>query len=370
MDIDTFLTDATRVLPAAVPNPAGTELTTPVDLTRAAEIEIRRDTYLEAQAQHLTLSELLENDHYDPSPAGSPLDAFERQLALRGIRLGGKYPATVELFYRGAPALLPEFMRREITRGMKMRPELNMLTASTANVASNRYAPFAVDTSAEDTTLSLRPLADGANVPAVVVNEQLHTINVPDYGLVLKASYKALRHRTTDQFKVLLWYIGYRLQTDKMALLIDVIRNGDGNDNAAETVNTDSSGTLDYDDLVKFWAELHPFEMNTLVCSKAAVREILNLTEFKDPMIGFKFQSAGELISPLGARLVRCDEVPDDLVIGMDRRFAIEEVITQTLAIEYDKVIEQRIEEAVISESVAYAKVIQDAAKVLDSSWA
>ncbi len=369
MDIDTFLADATSALPSSALKTEANDQTAPVDLERAAEIEVTRDTYLEAQAQHLTLSEFLESGPYDPSPVGSPLDAFERQLALRGIRIGGKYPATVELFYQGAPALLPEFMRREIMRGMKMRPELNMLTASTANIASNRYAPFAVDTSSEDTDLSLRPVADGANIPAVVVNEQLHTINVPDYGLVLKASYKALRHRTTDQFKVLLWYIGYRLQTDKMALLIDVIRNGDGNDNAAETISTDSSGTRDYDDLVKFWAELHPFEMNTLVCSKAAIQTILNLAEFKDPMIGFKFQTAGELVSPLGARLVRCDQVPDDLIIGMDRRFAIEEVITQPLSIEYDKVIEQRIEEAVISESVAYAKVIKDAAKILDSSW-
>lgn len=369
MDIDAYLADSPRFLRAAASDADQGGQDGPVDLSRATEIEVTRDSYLEAQAQNLSLSELLETEEYDPSPVGSPLDAFDRQLAARGVRISGKYPATVELFYQTAPALLPEFMRREIARGMNMRPGLKMLVASSASVPTSRYTPFAVDTTAADTDWSLRPVAEGANVPAVVVSEQLHTITVPDYGLVLKASYKSLRHRTTDQFKVLLWYIGYRLQTDKMALLIDVIRNGDGNDNAAEVINTDVSGTLDYDDLVKFWAELHPFEMNTLVCSKEAIRTVLNLSEFKDPLAGFKFQSTGELVSPLGARLVRCDEAPDDLVIGMDHRFAIEEVITQPLTIEYDKIIEQRIEEAVISESVAYAKVIKDAAKVLDSSW-
>jgi len=44
-------------------------------------------------------------------------------------------------------------------------------------------------------------------------------------------------------------------------------------------------------------------------------------------------------------------------------------VITQPLTVEYDKIIEQKFEEAVISESVAYAKVIPDAVKVLDSIW-
>ncbi len=369
MDIDAFLANPPNSFQAVVPTNAPAQRKHSVDLTQAAELDITRESYLEAQARNLTLSELLESDEYDPSPFGSPLDAFERQLAVRGIRLGDTYPTTVELFYRGAPALLPEFMRREIARGMTMRPELNTLIASTSTVAGSRYTPFAVDTSGSDTDLSLRPLAEGADVPAVLVHEQLNTINVPDYGLVLKASYKSLRHRTTDQFRVLLWYIGYRLQTDKMGLLIDVIQNGDGNDNAAEVINTDASGTLDYDDLVKFWAELHPYEMNTLVCSKATCRTILNLSEFKDPLAGFRFQSTGELVSPLGARLVRCDEVADDLIIGMDRRFAVEEVVTQPLTIEYDKVIEQRIEEAVISESVAYAKVIGGAAKVLDSSW-
>jgi hypothetical protein len=64
---------------------------------------------------------------------------------------------------------------------------------------------------------------------------------------------------------------------------------------------------------------------------------------------------------------VRSDAVPSDLVIGLDSRFAVEEVITQPLMIEYDKVIEQRFEEAVITESVTYAKVIKEASVVLDT---
>jgi predicted RNA methylase len=61
--------------------------------------------------------------------------------------------------------------------------------------------------------------------------------------------------------------------------------------------------------------------------------------------------------------------VAADRIIGFDKRFAAEEVITQPLTVEYDKIIEQKFEEAVISESVAYAKVIPDAVRVLDSVW-
>ena len=339
-----------------------------VDLGRASGIEISRDLYAEADAKGMTLTELLESDEYDPSPLGSPLDAFERQLVLAGVKLSGKTPTTVEQFYHQAPALLPEFMLREIKKGMAMRPELGRLVANSTTIASNNYTPFFIDTST-DTKFSLRPVGDGAEVPKLVVTEQNHAVNVTDYGLSLQTSYKALRYRTTSQFRVLLWYIGFKMQTDKIGLLVDCIINGDGNNNAATTVNSAASGTLTYDDLITLWSNFSPFEMNTIVCHVNQLKSILTLDEFKDPMAGYRFQNSGELFSPLGAALVRSDEVATDLIIGLDSRFAVEEVITQPLMIEYDKVIDQRFEQAVISESVSYAKVIKQAAVVLDTSY-
>ncbi len=338
----------------------------PVDFSNTSKIKIDKNLYLESQKFGLSLSELLELPEYDPSPAGSPLDAFERQLAYHGLRTGGSSPVTVEMFYRSAAALMPEFMMREIRRGQNMRPELGKLIASTSGVATSRYTPFHIDTSATDDSLSLRPISEAAEVPSILVTDQANTVTIPDYGLTLKVTYKALRHRTMAQFKVLLWYIGYRLASDRVAMAVDTLINGDGNDNSAGIVTTDVSGTLDYEDMVKFFNEFFPYQPRVMVCHKNVIRDILNISEFKDPMIGFKFQSSGEITSPLGATLVRCDEVANDYIVGLDNRFALEEVYSQPLTVEYDKVIEQRLEEAVISESVAYAKIIEDAAIVLD----
>lgn len=338
----------------------------PVDLSRAAAIEITKDLYLEAEARGVSLSELLEAEEYDPSPRGSALDAFERQLVLAGVRLGGKQPTTVEQLYQQAPALMPEFMMREIKKGQSLRPELQRLVANSTAVASNTYTPFFVDTS-DKSRFSLRPVGEGANIPELMVTEQNHSVSVKDYGLALKTSYKALRYRTTSQFRVLLWYIGFKMQTDKLALVVDCIINGDGNDNPAAVINAAGSGTLTYEDLVSLWSEFSPFEMNTIITHIDRMKTILTLDEFKDPLAGYRFPWKGELFSPLGAALVRCDDVPSDYVIGLDSRFAVEEVVTQPLMIEYDKVIDQRFEEAVITESVTYAKVLREAAVVLDT---
>jgi len=89
------------------------ELSGSVDFSRTSEINVNKDIYLEAEAKGMTLSELLETAEYDPSPAGSPLDAFERQLALAGIRLGGKNPTLVDQFYQTKiPPWLISFTRR------------------------------------------------------------------------------------------------------------------------------------------------------------------------------------------------------------------------------------------------------------------
>ncbi len=371
MDFNQFLNTAsqTGLTSPELDGPLGDgNLSGPVDFSKTAAIGITKDLYTEADARGLTLSELLECEEYDPSPGGCPLDAFERQLALAGVRLGGKTPTTVEQFYQQAPAMLPEFMLREVKRGQAMRPELAKLIANSTTVASNRYTPFFIDID-QDAKFSLRPVGEGSDVPQLLVTEQTHDVNVADYGLALKTSYKALRYRTTSQFRVLLWYIGFKLQTDKIGMVVDCLINGDGNNNAATVINTATSATLTYDDLISLWSQFAPFEMNTIITHINQMKAILTLDEFKDPLAGYRFGKTGDLFSPLGSTMVRSDEVASDLIIGLDHRFAVEEVVTQPLMIEYDKIIEQRFEEAVISESVAYAKVLKQASVVLDTVW-
>ncbi len=345
-----------------------TPVTGPIDLARASEVTITRETYLEAQSRGLTLSELLECEDYDPSPAGCPLDAFERQLAVNGITVSGRTAGTVDLFYKNAPALLPEFVLREVRKGMNMRPELSRILAGSTVIAGNRYTPFYIDTSNTE-KFALRPIGEGAEIPSLIVTEQKHSVTVRDYGLSLRTSYKTLRHRSTAQFKVLLWYVGFRLQSDKMAMVVDTLINGDGNENNATVINSAVSDTIDYNDLITLWAQFSPFEMTHLICHIDTLKKVLTLTEFKDPLAGYRFGKTGELFTPLGASLVRCDDVASDRVIGIDSRFAVEEVVGQPLMVEFDKIIDQKFEEAVISESVSYARVVREAAMVLDYDW-
>jgi len=107
-----------------------------------------------------------------------------------------------------------------------------------------------------------------------------------------------------------------------------------------------------------------------LLSAPATVKTILNLDEFKDPQAGMNFQGSGDLVTPFGAQLISADAVPADTIIGLDRRFALEEVYETGLLVESDRLLRQQLEGTAVSEVAGFAKVIADASKVLDIDWA
>ena len=152
---------------------------------------------------------------------------------------------------------------------------------------------------------------------------------------------------------------------------IDVLLNGDGNDNPAQefTVGSDpiggAAGTLTYDDLVDFWAQFEPYEMNTLLVSGDMMRQMLKMDEFQNPLTGLNFQGTGKLATPLGATLLRTSALESGKLIGLDKNYALEMVQGSDVMVEYDKLIDRQLERAAITSISGFAKLFTDAAKVL-----
>jgi len=147
---------------------------------------------------------------------------------------------------------------------------------------------------------------------------------------------------------------------------VDVLINGDGNDNAAETFVTAGAGTLAYNDLVEFWAQFDPYEMNAMLVSGDMMVNMLKLPEFQNPLTGLNFQGTGKLATPLGAALLRSSAVPAGTIIGLDKRFALEMVEGAGVTVEYDKLIDRQLERAAITTISGFAKIFGGAGKVLE----
>ncbi len=298
-------------------------------------------------------------------------DAFQRQLKRFGIRVKGAGSSPVEKFFgtMDSAVLFPEYIARTVRVGMEENDILPAITATTTVIDSMDYR--SIYSTAADADKELKDVAEGAAIPETSVKSKEHLISLSKRGRMLVASYEALRFQKLDLFSVMLRQIGAHIQKMQLADAVKVLTEGDGNDNAAVTyaVGTSpisgTSGTLGYDQLVEFWGQFDPYTMNTILCSTATMTKLLKIPELQNPQTGLNFQGTGKLSTPLGAQLHRTGAVADDVIIGLDNRYALEQVRAGDVLVEYDKLIDRQLERAAITSIAGFGKICTDAAAVL-----
>ena len=97
-----------------------------------------------------------------------------------------------------------------------------------------------------------------------------------------------------------------------------------------------------------------------------AIPKLLKLPELQNTHAGFDFQSSGKLITPLGATLLPCSMLPENTIIGLDNRYALEMVRAGDVLVEYDKLIDRQLERAAITSISGFGKICDGAACVLN----
>lgn len=299
------------------------------------------------------------------------LDAYQRQLKRFGIKVKGAGSDVVDKFFQSAQSavLFPEYVSRTVRQGME---EADLLPAITATVTSIDGMDYRSITSApEKGKKELRRVEEGTSIPQTAIRTQENLVKLHKRGRMLVASYEAVRYQKLDLFSVALRQIGAHISRQLLEDAIDVLENGDGNDNAASALKVGTApiggtaGSLTYSDLVDFWAQFDPYEMNTLLVSGDVMLQLLKMEELQNPMTGLNFQGTGKLTSPLGANLLRTSALGSGKLIGLDKRYALEMVKAGDVLVEYDKLIDRQLERAAVTTVAGFAKIFPEAGKVL-----
>lgn len=299
------------------------------------------------------------------------LDAYQRQLKRFDIHVKGAGSDAVEKFFRTTESsvLFPEYVARSVKQGMEESNILPHITASTTLIDGMDYR--SIYSTPSDDEKKLSRVEEGASIPQTEVRARGNLVTLHKRGRMLVASYEAIRYQRLDLFSVMLRQIGSQIMRMHLEDAVNVIINGDGNDNAAKSFTIGDStiggtaGTLDYKALLKFWNQFDPYTMNTLLVSPDAMLALLQCSEFQNPLTGLNFQGTGELSNPLGAKLIKSSAVSDGTVIGMDKNYALEMVQASDVTVEYDRLIDRQLERAAITSVSGFAKLYADAAKVL-----
>lgn len=293
------------------------------------------------------------------------LDAFERQLKRFDIKVKGAGSSAVEKFFSttDSAVLFPEYVARAVRQGMEEANILDGIVAAKTNINGLDYRTITSVPSEDDK--ELKNVAEGAVIPETEIRTQENLVRLHKRGRMLVASYEAIRFQRLDLFTVTLRQIGAYIARTQLKDAVDVLINGDGNDNAAEVIAPETSGSITYADLVKLWNSFSPYEMNTLIASPDVTAKLLNMAEFRDAAAGLNFHGKGAMITPLGAKLLKSADI-NSKVVAIDKNCALEMVTAGGVQTDFDRLIDRQLERAAITQISGFAKIFADASKVMN----
>lgn len=293
------------------------------------------------------------------------LDAYQRQLKRFGIKVGGGASDVVDKFFKSSDSavLFPEYVSRAVRQGLEQADILPGIVASTTVIDGMDYRSITSVPSEDEKELKI--VKEGAFIPETNIRSKENLVKLKKRGRSLVASYEAIRFQRLDLFTVTLRQVGSYIARTLLKDAIEVIVNGDGADNAAQIVNCKSAGNLTYADLVDFWNGFDPYELNTIIAEPEVMAKMLNMEQFRDAAAGLNFHGKGDMITPLGAKLLKSAAVGEGTLIGLDKTAALEMVKAGEVMTEYDKLIDRQLERAVISCTAGFTKIFDGASKVL-----
>ena len=293
------------------------------------------------------------------------LDAFERQLKRFDIKLKGAGSSTVDKFFAttDSAVLFPEYVSRAVRQGIEEGKNLDSIIATRTNIDGFDYRTITSVPTADEK--ELKEVAEGAQIPETVVHTQENLVTLKKRGRMLVASYEAIRFQRLDLFTVTLRQIGAYIARSQFKDAVDVLINGDGNNNPAQEIAPAASGAISYEDLIALWNSFSPYEMNTLIASPDVTAKLLSMPEFRDAPAGLNFHGNGSMITPLGAKLIKSTDI-DSTLVALDKNYALEMVTAGGVMTDFDRLIDRQLERAAITQISGFAKIFADSAKVMN----
>lgn len=298
------------------------------------------------------------------------LDPYQRQLKRFDIKVSGLGCDKVEKFFASSDSavLFPEYISRAVKQGISASDALESIVAVKTAIDGIDYRPISSTTK----SVTGNAVAEGSEMPSVSVQTSDNLVSLSKHGRVFSSTYEALRFQNLDVLTVVLSKIGEDIAAEQFADAVDVLLlgNGTANDRVTEInasySTTPSAAKLSYEHLLQLWEGLGVYNLNTMIASPTVMKEILSLDEMKDATAGLNFQGTGNVVTPMGAKLIKSSKVGNHKILGFDKNRALQMIQSGDIVIDYDKVIDRQLDRAAISVTAGFTRVFKDSAKVLN----
>lgn len=390
----------------------------PEDMLRT----LNTDSYRQAYSRGMNLSTWLEEQ--DPSDGyNDGLDAFGRLLQAANIRTAslpalGVYASPFEAFGQSdaTRTLATEWMARQwrsvqgnvSTRGLYTSADavqpaiagviaanddirvrnplvpaipLAELVALTSSISAGIYQTYYLDEDVSET--QMRRVAEGTDIPTAKLKTGQQAVRLAKYGRALEMSYEQMRRMPLDLVSLHIQRMAVRAENDKIAAIVDVIINGDGNAGTAAMVYNltaldpaTTAGTLTLKAWLAFKMKFaNPYMATTALAQEAAALSLMLLSTGSSniPLVSIAGASGFGSFRAINPGLNEAvalgwtDGAPTSTIVALDSRMAIERVTeTGATITEADQFIRKQTNMITFSETEGYAVFDRNAAKVLN----
>lgn len=360
----------------------------------------------------------------NPSEKGDTLDAFGRQLREAGIvtetdMYAGYHASEGKCFVDDVvgKSLYPEFFARQWQKVMRTsRAEQRAILLSTDSQIGgwdrpyadamgprwrNKIAPpiplselVAVTTPITGDTyrsiymtydaaaVRMFRVGESADIPVTTLVSAENTIDLHKYGRGIRATYEQLRRLRVDKIAWFIQWAALQAQIDKVAAVLDVMVNGDGNANTAATeynlttLDADATaGTLSLKGWLAFKLKFgEMYRLTTALMTEAVALQLITLNSGSGnvPLATFNPAGINLGLTPInntgdGVRYGWTSEAPTGKIVGFDASMAIEHVteIGSTIR-ETERYITNQTQLMTMTEVEGFAILDPGATKVLD----
>lgn len=355
--------------------------------------DLNSDLYKQAHAQGVTLSALLEREN--PSKPDSKVDAFERLMMEAGILPQSNhskniFASTVDAFYRTNEnkALFPEYIARTFIQAVTQFPLYNYLVANRFGIDGNVYSATYIDLdeASNKKAVQMKRVTEAADLPIATLKLGKSAIQFSKYGIGVSASYEAIRRMSLDLFNIHVRAIGTYAADNKVADILAVIKDGDGNNNAAPIVKTsdldsatEASTKITRTAWIKFLLSFYPYGCDTVVANVDGLIQILEVLYPKsevaskmDELLANGLKVSTMLPQNLIANTTLLyspyiEKISNkEVIYGLNRGSTIEEIFELGSTIsEADKFIKNQTQLLTVSENNGFRKILKDTSKIL-----
>lgn len=353
--------------------------------------QLNSDLYRQAHSGEKTFSMFLEEQN--PTPEGEKLDAFQRlmkeaKILVNDVPEKNLFSSKIEAFYRTDEnkVLFPEYVARTLVHAMTEFPIYNYLVATRTPIDSNVYKASYLDLNdaKNKKATEMRRVSEAADLPVAKLRLGETAITLYKYGRAIEASYEVLRRMSIKLFNIHIKQIGAQAADNKVAEILYTIKEGDGNNNAAEsikssTLDSEATSKLTRGAWIRFLLKFYPFGCNTVVADEDGLLQILEvlypastIASKMDELLASGLSVKTTLPQNLVSNVTllyspHIDQINKKTAIyGLNRETTIEEVFEVGSTInEADRFIKNQTELMTISENSGFRKILQETSKIL-----